>query len=107
MTNYRRGRDFENRVKKVLEAKGYFVLRSAGSKSPVDLAAMKDGKAVFVQCKMHGVLGVAEWNSFYDLCEEVGAMPVLASKECGAVALYAIKGRKDGKGGRQPMEVLQ
>jgi Holliday junction resolvase len=48
---YRRGADFERRVEKYLAEKGYFVLRSAGSKSPVDLYASRGDAHFYVQCK--------------------------------------------------------
>ena len=58
--NYNSGRKFEYRVKKHLEKKGYYVMRSAGSKSPFDLIAIPNNKplltykVLLIQCK-HGV----------------------------------------------------
>lgn len=55
--NYNSGRRFEYRVKKYLENKGYYVMRSAGSKSPFDLIAIPkyNGSIILlIQCK-HGV----------------------------------------------------
>ncbi|GAF94020.1 unnamed protein product, partial [marine sediment metagenome] len=49
--NYRSGRNFEYRVKKYLEEKGYYVMRSAGSKSPFDLVAVSDVHLLLIQCK--------------------------------------------------------
>lgn len=53
--NYNSGRKFEYRVKKYLEKKGYYVMRSAGSKSPFDLIAIPSlsGNILLIQCK-HG-----------------------------------------------------
>ena len=57
--NYNSGRTFEYRVKQYLEKKGYYVMRSAGSKSPFDLIAVQTkGKqsthgTLLIQCK-HG-----------------------------------------------------
>jgi len=51
MSKYEKGRTFEYRVKKELEKQGYFVIRAAASK-PVDLVALKDGKAILVECKI-------------------------------------------------------
>lgn len=53
--NYISGRNFEYRVKKYLESKGYFVLRSAGSHTPVDLLAVHPiyYHILVIQCK-HG-----------------------------------------------------
>lgn len=49
--NYHRGRDFEIRVRDDLRDRGYFVIRSAGSKTGADLVAFKvPRKCVLVQC---------------------------------------------------------
>ncbi|MEM7821456.1 MAG: restriction endonuclease [Candidatus Aenigmatarchaeota archaeon] len=48
---YVNGVNFERRIKKDFENKGYFVIRSAGSKSPIDLVAIKEGIPVLIQCK--------------------------------------------------------
>ena len=40
-TNYARGRAAEYRAKKMLERQGWLVIRSAGSRSPVDLIALQ------------------------------------------------------------------
>jgi len=52
-TNYERGRDFEYRVKRSLEALGWVVVRAAASR-PVDLVAVRAGRVVFVECKKSG-----------------------------------------------------
>ena len=54
MTNYDRGRRFEWAVRDHLTAEGYDVIRSAGSKSKVDLVALKPGQTLLVQCKRNG-----------------------------------------------------
>lgn len=55
MTNYRRGADHERRAKSKLEAAGFFVVRSAGSHSPVDLVAFKEHtRPLFIQCGLGG-----------------------------------------------------
>ena len=41
MSNYRRGRSYEYRIKKKLEKEGWLVIRSAGSHSLFDLIAIK------------------------------------------------------------------
>ena len=53
--NYISGRKFEYRVRDYFESIGYFVLRSAGSHTPVDLLAVnkKCGMIYLIQCK-HG-----------------------------------------------------
>jgi len=51
VTNYARGRRFEWRVRDVLRGEGWLVLRTAGSRGPVDLIALRPGEVRFIQCK--------------------------------------------------------
>ena len=50
-TNYRRGYALERRTRLELEADGYRVIRSAGSKGPADLVAWCEELVRFVQVK--------------------------------------------------------
>jgi Holliday junction resolvase len=57
--NYISGANFERRVKKYLESKGYLVFRSAGSHSIADLIAINnrdwnESFSYLIQCKHHG-----------------------------------------------------
>jgi Holliday junction resolvase len=45
---YRRGADAERRLRRVLQAAGWLVLRSAGSHSPCDLAAWDEHGALWL-----------------------------------------------------------
>lgn len=49
--NYQRGIRFEREVKASLEAQGYTVVRSAGSRSIVDLTAFTPYNILMIQCK--------------------------------------------------------
>jgi len=49
MNRYKRGRSKEYQVKRKLEKRGYFVIRSAGSHSPCDLVAVKNNHILCVQ----------------------------------------------------------
>lgn len=54
LTNYNSGANFERKVKKHIENKGYYVMRSAGSKGSFDLFAVKKDskeKVSLIQCK--------------------------------------------------------
>lgn len=52
-SNAAKGREFEHRVKRLLEDAGFYVMRSAASKGVVDLIALrKDVAPLMVQCKM-------------------------------------------------------
>jgi Holliday junction resolvase len=101
-SNYARGRDLENRVRTHLRDEGYEVLRTAGSKSKVDLVAIKPGQVLFVQCKRSGALPPAEWNGLWDLAQMVGAVPVLAEQLPRGRRYWRLTGRKDQPGKRQP-----
>lgn len=52
MSNYTRGRRLEYSVKRYFEQCGYLVIRSAGSKSPVDLVCLHPSlPPLLAQCK--------------------------------------------------------
>lgn len=101
-SNYHRGRDLEHRVRTHLRNEGYEALRTAGSKSKVDLVAIKPGQILFVQCKRSGALPPAEWNALWDLAQMVGAVPVLAEQLARGRKYWRLTGRKDQPGRRQP-----
>ena len=79
--SYRRGADFERKVRSMLESKGYLVIRSAGSKTPVDLVALKKGETpVLIQCKISGRITDIEVRELKIEAEKAGAKPALAYK---------------------------
>ncbi|MCX6693975.1 MAG: hypothetical protein NT074_05440 [Methanomicrobiales archaeon] len=51
MSNYRKGRDAEYAARHVLQDRGFFVVRSAGSKTPFDLIAWNSENLIFLQVK--------------------------------------------------------
>ena len=104
MTNYSRGAQFENQVKHDMIARGYHAHRIAGSHSPVDVVCIGK-KVVYIQCKIGGVLRPDEWNTFFDYCSEVGALPVLAERDKG-IRYYLITGKKDKTHKPQPKKEL-
>lgn len=70
----------ERRVKKHLEAKGWYVVRAAGSKGLTDLVAVTPdgkraypfssayhGRIVFLQCKRNGKIAPRELHDFQQL----------------------------------------
>ena len=104
-TGYQLGTALEHRVKKQLEADGYFVVRAAASKGLVDLVALKWGQTLLVQCKRSGSLPPAEWNALYDLAAQLDAIPLMASKGLRGTQLLRLLARKTGRRAqRQPME---
>ena len=86
MTAYRRGADFERRVKARLEEQGWTVFRTAGSHSPADLIAFKpidtgdryEVDVRFIQCKS-GVAKMSkrERQEFREFAERLCAEPVV------------------------------
>ena len=54
MTNYQRGYRLELLAKRELIARGYYVVRSAGSHGAVDLVAMKEKELLLIQVGTYG-----------------------------------------------------
>jgi Holliday junction resolvase len=91
-TAYKRGRNFEYRVKKHFEKKGYYVIRKYASQGAEDLVALKviylnDHSAVYVteclliQCKNLKVeknLSKVDATRLKSLAKQVGGTPLLA-----------------------------
>jgi len=78
---YKKGRALEYKVRNVLKEHGYFAIRSAGSKIPVDVVGFKENELLFIQCKNCDVWHqVKDWNEFYLLCISVSAKPIVALK---------------------------
>ena len=100
-TAYRRGYNFEDRCRKALERLGYVVVRSAGSKGPADLVALRDGVVLLVQCKLdHGLFDAKERIKLLETASLAGAIPVLAEreKERGPINWTRLDGGKDVEG---------
>lgn len=78
-----RGRSAEYWVKRLLEDQGYFVIRSAGSHTPIDLIAAKEGLRMAVQVKVKGVFTKEERDELLKWTEQFQAKPILATKKMG------------------------
>ena len=77
--SYRKGRRFEWEVRKLLEERGYVVIRAARSK-PVDLVAMKEGEILLIECKYDSYLSKERKEELIRIAEKAGATPILAAK---------------------------
>ena len=80
MTNYRRGREFEHRVRRMLEGDGYFTVRSAGSRGLFDLVALQPGTIpMLIQVRIDGRLssGKEEKRHAHDPITELTLLVVL------------------------------
>jgi Holliday junction resolvase len=84
-SQYARGTRFEHDVRDDLRACGYEVVRSAGSKTVVDLIAIKQGQLLFLQCKLSPASFVTRtsWNTLFKWAAWVDALPILAYKHVG------------------------
>ena len=78
---YDAGARFERRVKEYLESKGFWVCRSAGSRSAIDLLAIKAGEIMLCQCKVDGRLSQVEREQLLELEQETGGYAVIASRD--------------------------
>lgn len=77
-----RGDYFERRTLAALEADGWVVKRSPGSKGASDLWALKAGSpAMFISCKLHGAIRRTEILALTEEAAQGGAIPVLAHQE--------------------------
>ena len=75
--NYRNGAERERRIKRKLEAEGWFCIRSAGSKSKVDLVCFKKATlnfptVRFIQSKATGYLAKNEKAAIAELEQRLG-----------------------------------
>lgn len=105
---YKMGRSFERRVRLQLLAAGYFVVRSAGSKTKVDLTAIKDGEILLIQCKRSGALPPDEWNGLLDVAAQTGGIPVLVENPyAGCTNWWQVLTRKEGRGTGVKVPFLQ
>ena len=95
MSAARRGADFERRVRRHLERDGWFVIRSAGSRGPLDLVALRrDGHAGcevrLIQCKVRQThFTLNDWSLLEEAALDAGATAWLACRD-RAASRYAI-----------------
>ncbi len=80
---YKKGYNFERKIKLELEADGWKVIRSGGSKKP-DMVAARNGKIVIIECK------ITKKNKVYLECDEVENLKDVA-EHFGAECMYAVK----------------
>jgi len=81
LSKYSVGANFERTVKKKLEKENWFVLRSAGSHSIVDLVCFRGGEVRLVQCKVDGYISSNERKQILELADENGFCAYLVKRE--------------------------
>ncbi|MBE9509108.1 MAG: restriction endonuclease [Chloroflexi bacterium] len=91
---YLRGTAFERRVRDDLRKRGYEVIRSAGSKTVIDLVAIGTGDdtrdLIFCQCKKDGRLDPAERDELCELAVIASADAVLAEMPKAGGIRYSV-----------------
>lgn len=92
MTRYTQGADFERKVKVFLltEKKAYFVIRSAGSRSIVDLLAFWDDKSIkpwMIQVKKSGRISLENKKELKSLASTTNCNAYLAYQKNGKIQL--------------------
>ena len=97
MSNYDRGANFERRCQKRLEKEGWFVIRSAGSHSLIDLAAFKGGEVILVQCKTDGKLSINEREQLKELARMTCCQVFMLSRQGNKMISEGIKEESRGK----------
>ena len=78
VTRYERGRGFEYRTANHYKSLGWFVMRSAGSHTAVDLIAIKGKEMKLIQCKRDGRISESEKEEMRKLALPIGAEAILA-----------------------------
>jgi len=78
MRNYEKGRRLEYVLKEQLERQGCFVVRSAGSRGPADLVAIKGGKATLIQVQKRSHLPKEKENALKLAAKKAGCDAYLA-----------------------------
>ena len=81
MVPYRVGYYFEGLVRAWLEDHGWVVFRTGGSRSLIDLVAMRPGETILIQCKAGGRLDPRERKDLGLLSARLQVKVVLASRE--------------------------
>ena len=98
MTKYTKGRALEYKVKKLLEAQGWYVVRSAGSHGAADLIAFQckgEGSMILaIQCKLSKIWKSEREAFAKSFALQPGVTPCIATKEFGGTVLYRVSDTK-------------
>jgi len=88
-TNYTKGREVEYLARDLLVSKGYQVLRSAGSHSPIDLIAWQDtGHPLLVQVKRNKIPLDRTARVAQKYRDDIGALRTMARPTGSTVELW-------------------
>lgn len=100
-SRYARGSNFERRVKRHYEDRGFFVIRAAGSHGPVDLIAISKLQTMLIQCKLDGAASLADRERLANLAYTLDAQALIISRD-GAHRLVVKEVMADKPRDQQP-----
>lgn len=104
VNQYSRGRNLEYATRDLLIEQGFWVMRSAGSKTVVDLIALREDHALMVQCKLRGLISPDERKELLRVAKLIQAVPVVASKVAGSSEILFHQLTGDGPKEREPFD---
>ena len=91
VSNYETGANFERKVVKLLESKGYLAVRCAGSKGPSKIAIVaipallgdqfRTEDIQLIQCKASGTASQFEKEQLTNAAQKYGCVALIASKD--------------------------
>jgi len=109
--HYAKGTRFEHKTRDDLIARGWLVMRAAGSKgnTKIDLLAFRPGWPIMmIQCKTSGGISKVEWDQIFKVAGWYGraAVPILASNGINGrgVIYQRITGERIRYAQKQPVE---
>ena len=81
--NYIKGRNFEYRIMDYLREKGYFCMRSSGSRGPFDIIAIppSQGSTLLIQAKYNGYLPKYELQQLKEIQKKIWGLVKIAYSE--------------------------
>ena len=80
-SRYRRGANFERRVRHIFEEDGYQCWRSAGSKSPADIICLRRGELILIQCQTNSYFPPGKRQQLEELVRENNCQGRLVHRE--------------------------
>lgn len=97
MTNYQKGYRFEKKVQKYLEGRGYYVIRSSGSKGLFDLIAFDKFyfKPYGIQCKTSKQFGKDDVYTTVRTALKYNIIPILAYNVNGKIIFQNLNSNQD------------
>lgn len=96
MSKYSSGAKFENEVIKYFRSFGYFCIRSAGSKTIVDIIAISKSFTFFIQCK-YGKSGMnkKDKQKLVEIANRYNANPVYITRDKYEKSLHIVNLNKE------------